>query len=150
MGKRGVTSAVITKKGQVQGIFTKRDYLFEDNLNKKVSEVMTLKKDLVVAPYKISLDEAKKILRQHRVEKLPLVEGGKLFGLITTQDILKLERWSNSARDSKGRLLVAAAVGVKDTVERSAELIKIHANLSKYISFVKNGYHIRQFSSGCG
>lgn len=123
MAKKGITSSVITKKGYVKGIFTKRDYLFEEDLTKKISDVMTLKEDLIFAPYKISLEEAKQILKKNRIEKLPLIEGGKLMGLITTQDILNLERWSNAARDSKGRLRVAAAVGVKDTVERAGKLI---------------------------
>lgn len=123
MKKEEITSLLVSEKDELIGIFTKRDYLFEEDWNKKVHEVMTPKSRLVVAEYGISLDEAKKILHQYRIEKLPLLENEKLVGLITTQDIVKMEYWKNCARDKKGRLMVGAAVGVKDTMERARALI---------------------------
>ncbi|MFH1829091.1 MAG: IMP dehydrogenase [Nanoarchaeota archaeon] len=127
MKVEGVTSLLVKEGEELVGIFTSKDYLFEEDMNKKISEVMT--KRLITAPYGIKLEEAKKILHQHRIEKLPLLENGKVLGLITTQDIKKLEFWPNAARDKKGRLLVGAAVGVKDTIERSRELINVGADV---------------------
>ena len=119
-----VTSLLIQDNGKVQGLFTSRDYLFEDNQEKKVSEVMTPREKLVTAEYGISLEEAKKILHQHRIEKLPLLKEGEIKALITTKDIKRIENWPSAARDSKGRLLVGAALGVKDTIERAKSLIE--------------------------
>ncbi|MDP3918807.1 MAG: IMP dehydrogenase [Nanoarchaeota archaeon] len=121
--KEHITSLLILKGEVLIGIFTSRDYLFETNLDKKVSEVMTPREKLITAPYGINLDQAKQILHNNRIEKLPLIEFGKLKGLITTKDIRKIESWPNSCRDEKGRLRVAAAVGVKDTIERTAALV---------------------------
>lgn len=124
MNQEDVTSLLIKTGGDLVGIFTRRDYLFESNLNRRVSEVMTSRSDLVSARYGISLEEAKGLLHKHRIEKLPLIgEDGDIRGLMTTQDIAKLEYWKNAARDKKGRLLVAGAVGVKDTLERARALI---------------------------
>ena len=119
----GVTSLLVLEDNELVGIFTSRDYLFEDDMNKSIREVMTPKERLVIAEYGISLEEAKKILHQHRIEKLPLVHNGKVLGLLTTQDIKKLEYWPSACRDEKGRLRVGAAVGVKDTLERAKALI---------------------------
>jgi IMP dehydrogenase len=129
MKKEDVTSLVVISGQEVVGIFTRRDYLFENDLNKRISEVMTPKENLICAPYGIDLEEAKKILHSHRIEKLPLLsEDGKLKGLMTTQDIMKIEHWKDSSRDKKGRLMVAAAVGVKDTMERAKALIDAGAD----------------------
>ena len=124
MNEEEVTSLLVTKKKKLVGIFTSRDYLFEENLDRKISEVMTPKEKLITAEYGISIEDAKKILHQYRIEKLPLLKHGKLAGLMTTQDIVKLDYWTNACRDSKGRLMVGAAVGVKDTIERAGALIK--------------------------
>jgi len=124
MEKEEVTSLLITENNKLKGIFTRRDYLFEPNLNKKVSEVMTPIERMITAPTNISLDEAKEKLHKHRIEKLPLIENEVVKGLITTQDIKKIEFWPNASRDEKGRLRVAAAVGVKDTIERAEKLIQ--------------------------
>lgn len=129
MVRAGVTSILVLKNGELNGIFTRRDYLFEKDSDKKVSDVMTPKDKLITAEYGISTDEAKVILHNHRIEKLPLLENGKVRGLITTQDIVKLERWGNAARDEKGRLLCGGAVGVKDTIERASALIKAGADV---------------------
>ena len=129
MKTMGVTSLLVMKGEELVGIFTSRDYLFETDMNKRISEVMTPKERLVTALYGIELDEAKKILHQHRIEKLPLLENGKVKGLITTQDIMKLEHWPNASRDAKGRLRVGAAVGVKDTIERAQALVNADADV---------------------
>ncbi|MEK6899923.1 MAG: IMP dehydrogenase [Nanoarchaeota archaeon] len=129
MKTEGVTSLLVKQVDELIGIFTSRDYLFEENLNKNITEVMTPKDKLVTAPYGIELRRAKEILHKHRIEKLPLLENGKLRGLITTKDLRKLEQWPNASRDKKGRLLVGAAVGVKDTIERSKALIDAGADV---------------------
>ena len=128
MHEKEVTSLLVMQGEDLVGIFTSRDYLFEEDLTKKVYEVMTPKDKLITAPYGVSLNEAKRILHESRIEKLPLLENNRLRGLITTQDIKKLEYWPNATRDSKGRLMVAAAVGVKDTIEKARALIEAGAD----------------------
>ena len=90
---------------------------------------MTPRDKLITAEYGISLQEAKKILHQHRIEKLPLIKEGEIKALITTKDIKRIENWPNAARDSKGRLLVGAALGVKDTLERAQSLVNAGVDL---------------------
>ncbi len=128
MHERDITSLIVTSTGDqfgdVLGIFTSRDYLYEEDQNKFVQDVMTPRGRLVVSLPGISIPEAKDILHRHRIEKLPLLDNvGRLQGLITTKDIRKLEQWTSSNRDSKGRLVVAAAVGVKDALERGRALV---------------------------
>lgn len=129
MRKEGVTSLLVKEGEELVGIFTSRDYLFEDDFDKKISDVMTPQRKLVVGEYGINLESAKKILHAHRIEKLPLIENGRVRGLITTQDIKKLEYWPNASRDGKGRLRVGAAVGVKDTLERAKAVIDAGADV---------------------
>lgn len=107
------------------GILTNRDLRFIQDYSILISDVMT-KDNLVTAPVGTTLDEAEKILQKHKIEKLPLVdENGILKGLITIKDIEKVIEFPHSAKDSKGRLLVAAAVGVtKDTMKRVEMLVK--------------------------
>ncbi len=123
MKKMSVTSLLVTDNDKLLGIFTSRDYLFEDDMEKRITEVMTPLEKLITTNRSIALEDAKRILHEHRIEKLPLVENGKLCGLITTKDIKRLEYWPNASRDAKGRLRVAAAVGVKDALERAEALI---------------------------
>ncbi len=125
----GVTSLLVVDGEELVGIFTSRDYLFEENLDKNITEVMTGKDRLICAPYGIGLQQAKEILHKYRIEKLPLLENRKVRGLITTKDLRKLEQWPNASRDGKGRLRVGAAVGVKDTIERSKALIEAGADV---------------------
>ena len=129
MNDKGVTSLLVMKGEDLVGIFTHRDYLFEDNLQKKITLVMTPREKLVTAEFGVSLEEAKRILHEHRIEKLPLLHKGKLKGLMTTQDIKKLEFWPNATRDEKGRLRVGAAVGVKDTLERARACVEAGADV---------------------
>ena len=129
MDEENVTSLLIKRGNELVGIFTSKDYLFETNMTRLVSEVMTPKDKLVTAQYGISRDEAKQILHDNRIEKLPLMENGMVRGLITTKDIKRLEHWPNACRDSKGRLKVGAAIGVKDSVERAQALINAGADV---------------------
>ncbi len=129
MKNEEVTSLLVLDAGKLVGIFTSRDYLFEDDLNKSVSEVMTPKEKIISAKPGIALAEAKKLLHQHRIEKLPLIEDDIVKGLITTKDIMKIEQWPTAARDAKGRLLVGAAIGVKDTLERAKAVIEAGADV---------------------
>jgi IMP dehydrogenase len=129
MEKESVTSLLVKEGEELVGIFTRRDYLFEEDVNRKIKEVMTPKEKLVVGEYGISLEAAKELLHKYRIEKLPLLENGKVRGLMTTQDIKKLEYWPKATRDSKGRLMVGAAVGVKDALERAKAVINAGADV---------------------
>jgi len=125
MAKYHISGVPITENGKLVGIITNRDLRFETNYGKPIKDAMT-KNGLVTAPIGTTLDEAKKILQQHKVEKLPLVdENFNLKGLITIKDIEKAKQYPNSAKDEQGRLLVGAAVGVSsDTMQRVNALIK--------------------------
>jgi len=119
MSRYRISGVPVVKEGQLVGIITNRDLRFETSVNLKVSEVMT-KKDLVTAPIGISLENSKKLLHANRIEKLLVVdEAGKLKGLITIKDIMKVKKYPNSSKDQLGRLRVGAAVGVgKGMLER--------------------------------
>ena len=125
----GVTSLLVVDGEELIGIFTSRDYLFEENMDKNITEVMTGRDRLICAPYGIELPQAKEILHKYRIEKLPLLENRKVRGLITTKDLRKIEQWPHASRDEKGRLRVGAAVGVKDTLERAKALIEAGADV---------------------
>ena len=115
---------ITDREGKLVGIITNRDIRFETELTKKIDDVMT-KKNLITATKGISMDDALEIMKEYKIEKLPLVdEDYKLIGLITIKDIEKSIEYPNSARDSEGRLLVGAAVGVTgDMLERVAALV---------------------------
>ena len=124
MERYHISGVPITQQDRLVGILTNRDLRFETDLSKRIGECMT-REHLITAPMGTSLDEAKEILRKHRIEKLPLVdERGHLKGLITIKDIEKAQKYPNSAKDSKGRLLVGAAVGVgSDMLDRVAAIV---------------------------
>lgn len=111
--------------GKLVGIITNRDIRFEKQTSKLIDDVMT-KENLVTAKMDISMDEALDIMKQHKIEKLPLIdENFMLSGLITIKDIEKSIQYPNSAKDHTGRLLAGAAVGVTaDMMERVAALVK--------------------------
>ncbi|HUM46477.1 MAG TPA: IMP dehydrogenase, partial [Chitinophagales bacterium] len=115
---------IVNKEGLLVGILTNRDLRFEKNTKRKISEVMTRDR-LVTAPEGMDLKKAEGILQDYKVEKLPVVDKkGKLKGLITYRDILKLKSHPNACKDKYGRLLVGAAVGVTaDMLDRIAALI---------------------------
>lgn len=123
MNKYHISGVPVTVDGKLVGIITNRDMRFETDLSKPIKEIMTVE-GLITAPETTSLEEAKQILQAHRIEKLPLVDSeGKLKGLITIKDIEKMRKYPNSAKDSDGRLLVAAAIGVTANVLERAEAL---------------------------
>ncbi|SHK71704.1 IMP dehydrogenase [Desulforamulus aeronauticus] len=130
MERYHISGVPITVEGKLVGILTNRDLRFETNDNRKCGEVMT-KERLITAPVGTTLEEAKQILMQHKVEKLPIVDNeNNLRGLITIKDIKKAKEYPNSAKDHRGRLRVAAAVGVaSDTLERVEALVKAKADI---------------------
>lgn len=116
---------ITDETGKLVGIITNRDIRFEKKVSKKIDSVMT-KENLITANIDITMDEALEVLKTHKIEKLPLVDKDfKLAGLITIKDIEKSIQYPNSAKDSGGRLLVGAAVGVTaDMLERVQALVK--------------------------
>jgi IMP dehydrogenase len=110
---------ILDKNGKLSGILTNRDLRFEDNRKRKISEVMT-SENLVTAPEGTDLKKAEQILREYKIEKLPVVnKAGKLIGLITYRDILQYYSFPNALKDQFGRLMVGAGVGItKDVMER--------------------------------
>jgi len=124
MARYRISGVPITENGKLVGIITNRDIRFEDDMSKKIKDVMT-KENLVTAPVGTTLEEAKLILKKHKIEKLPLVdENFNLKGLITIKDIEKAIKYPNAAKDKNGRLLVGAAVGVgKDMMDRVKALV---------------------------
>lgn len=130
MGKYKISGVPICDPDKrLIGIITNRDMRFLTDLGVKIKDVMTTEK-LVTAPVGTTLEQAQNILREHRIEKLPLVdENFILKGLITIKDIEKATKYPNSARDEKGRLLCGAAIGVtKDVLDRAGALVKVGAD----------------------
>jgi len=115
---------IVDGRGHLVGIITNRDLQFERDMEQPIDEVMT-KENLITAPVGTTLDEAERILGEHRIEKLPVVDdGGLLKGLITVKDIHKRRLFPNANKDEHGRLRVAAAVGVgAEARSRAAELL---------------------------
>jgi IMP dehydrogenase len=132
MTRFDVTSLlVVDGQGVLIGILTGRDLLFEENLEARVAERMTAGEQLVTAPVGTRLSEARRILHEHRLEKLPLVDAeGRLRGLITARDILRAAQHPQAARDAQGGLLVSAAIGaVGDYLERAEALLAAGADV---------------------
>ena len=114
---------VVDADGILVGIVTNRDMRFEDNMQRQAHEVMT-RMPLITAPVGIDPDDALAILASHKVEKLPLVdESGRLRGLFTVKDFVKTDKYPNATKDSVGRLVVGAAVGVGEDAERRAKAL---------------------------
>mgnify|MGYP002707371185 FL=1 len=123
MNKYHISGVPITENGKLVGIITNRDMRFEMDLSRPISDIMT-SKGLITAPEHTTMEEAKRILQAHRIEKLPLVDDdGHLKGLITIRDIEKMRKFPNSNKDSDGRLKVAAAIGVTSDVEDRVEAL---------------------------
>jgi len=110
---------IIDASNNLMGIVTNRDLRFQKDQSMKLDEIMT--KNLMTAKLGISLDDAEKILKKHKVEKLPIVEEGKLVGLITYKDILKNKSMPDACKDTLGRLRVGAAIGVTDDYQERLE-----------------------------
>ncbi len=125
MGRYKISGVPICEGGKLVGILTNRDLRFVTDYNRPIHEFMT-SENLITAPVGTSLEEAKMILAKHRIEKLPIVDdNGVLRGLITIKDIEKSTKYPNSAKDSNGRLLCGAAVGVTgDVFDRIDALVE--------------------------
>jgi IMP dehydrogenase len=119
-----------SKEGLLVGILTNRDLRFETNIDRPVTDVMT-KNNLITVPVGTTLDEAREILHQKKVEKLLVVDRAfRLKGLITVKDIQKAIKYPSAAKDSLGRLRVGAAVGIaRDTLERAEALVAAHVDV---------------------
>ncbi|HZL77129.1 MAG TPA: IMP dehydrogenase [Bacteroidales bacterium] len=119
---------VIDQNGILKGIVTNRDLRFENNKKRKITEVMTT--NLITTNHQTNLEAAARILQKHKIEKLPMIdESGKLIGLITYKDITKTKDRPSSCKDEKGRLRVAAAIGIAaDTLERADALINANVD----------------------
>lgn len=139
MKKYSISGVPITVEGKLVGILTNRDLRFEVNVDQKVTARMT-KENLVTAKVGTTLDQAKSILQEHRIEKLPVVdEKGYLRGLITIKDIEKSQAFPNASKDRLGRLMVGAAVGVGPESVRRGEAL-IHAGVDVLVIDTAHGH----------
>ncbi|MEM3398714.1 MAG: IMP dehydrogenase [Nitrososphaerota archaeon] len=130
---------VVDSENRLLGILTKRDVLFEDDKT-LVSKCMTPRSSMVIAESDISIEEAKNIFRRYKVEKIPIVDkDNRVKGLITCVDLLKREAYPNASRDPKGRLMVAAAIGVKENEIYRAKLL-IEAGADAIVIDVAHGH----------
>jgi IMP dehydrogenase len=130
MAKYRISGVPVVKGDHLVGIVTNRDLRFETDMHKQISEVMT-KENLVTVPEGISLEDSKKLLHAHRIEKLLVVDGkGRLKGMITIKDIEKIKKYPNACKDSMGRLRVGGAIGVgPDRLERAEALLNAGADV---------------------
>ena len=130
MEKFRISGVPVTRQDQLVGIVTNRDLRFETELDKSVSEVMT-KENLITVPEGINLEDSKKLLHRHRIEKLLVVDQkGRLKGMITIKDIEKIKKYPDACKDGMGRLRVGAAIGVgPDMAERAEALLKAGADV---------------------
>ena len=162
MGKYKISGVPVVENGKLVGILTNRDLRFITDYNQKIGEVMT-KDHLVTAPVGTNLQQAQEILRKHKIEKLPLVdENGFLKGLITIKDIEKQIKYPLAAKDSQGRLLCGAAVGITANVlDRVAALVEKHvdcivldsahghsANVLRCVKMIREAYPDLQIIAG--
>ena len=163
MGKYRISGVpIVDDEGTLIGIITNRDMKFETDMSRRIDEVMT-RSGLITGLEGTTLDEAKAILQKNRIEKLPIVDSNnKLKGLITIKDIEKVLKYPNSAKDSLGRLLCAAAIGVTgDILDRAGALIDAgvdvlvldsahghSANIMRCVSLVKEKYPDIQLVAG--
>ena len=130
MRRYKISGVPVTDKGKLVGILTNRDLRFETRFDLPVREAMT-RKNLITVGEGTTLEEAERILHEHRVEKLPVVDKKfNLKGLITVKDIQKKIKYPHSAKDSQGRLRVAAAIGpTGDFLERAQELVRVRVDV---------------------
>ncbi len=124
--EHNISSALVADSNNyIEGIVTNRDFMFAQN-NQKLSDIMTPKSRLITSHNGISMEDAKRMLYKNRLEKLPLINNeGVIKGLITSKDILEMQKFPYACKDDKGRLRVGAAIGVKENdIERAKELVK--------------------------
>ena len=126
MRRYNISGVPITKNGKLVGILTHRDVRFELEVDQPISQIMT-SKNLVTVPEGITMEESKKVLHKHRIEKLLVVDKeNNLIGMITFKDIEKVEKFPLASKDHLGRLMVGAAIGVgPDREERTAALLEV-------------------------
>ena len=138
---------IVNSREELVGIVTNRDLRFQKDNSKKLSGIMT--KSVITAKVGISLDDAEKVLKKHKIEKLPIVDGNKFVGLITYKDILKNKSMPNACKDHLGRLRVGAALGVSDDweerlnglIKSNVDVISIdtaHGHSKSVIDLIKN------------
>ena len=138
---------IVNSREELVGIVTNRDLRFQKDNSKKLSGIMT--KSVITAKVGISLDDAEKVLKKHKIEKLPIVDGNKFVGLITYKDILKNKSMPDACKDHLGRLRVGAALGVSDDWEErlnglirsNVDVISIdtaHGHSKSVIDLIKN------------
>ena len=149
MANYHISGLPVVEKGKLIGIITNRDIRFETNDSLSIRDRMTVKK-LVTVPQGTTLDEAKKVLQEHRIEKLLVVDKkGNLAGLITVKDIQKKEDFPNACKDENGRLRVGAAIGVNEDAKERAQALAdaevdvividtAHGHSASVLQFVKN------------
>ena len=142
MEKYRISGVPITDEdGKLVGILTNRDLRFEENYAQPIRNIMT-KDNLVTAPVNTTLEEAKRILGQHRIEKLPLVDAANhLKGLITIKDIEKAIKYPNAAKDSRGRLRVAAAVGIGQGMDERVRAL-VEAEVDAIVVDTAHGHSV--------
>ncbi|OAV43045.1 IMP dehydrogenase [Lewinella sp. 4G2] len=121
---------IVDDQGMLVGILTNRDLRFEKEVSREIRTIMTTE-NLVTAPVGTTLEQAKDILQSHKIEKLPVVDDhGKLAGLITYKDIIKVQDYPNACKDSYGRLVVGGAIGVTaDMLERVQALVNVNVDV---------------------
>ncbi len=141
MRANGITGILVCdSKKNIQGILTSRDVRFKKDKNIKIRTLMTPRASLVVAQKGISPERALALLDANKIEKLPLIDKrGHLAGLITATDFKKMQEYGNAAKDQDGKLLVAAAVGVKDGEERAKALVE--AGVDALVIDIAHGHH---------
>lgn len=142
MGKYRISGVpIVDSEDKLVGILTNRDLRFVHDYSMKISEVMT-REELVTAPVGTTLQQAEGLLQKHKIEKLPLVDDNNVLkGLITIKDIEKAIQFPDAAKDSQGRLLCGAAVGIsKDTFERAEALVQ--AGIDVLVVDSAHGHHI--------
>ncbi|MCS6937191.1 MAG: IMP dehydrogenase [Candidatus Bipolaricaulota bacterium] len=130
------------KTGVLEGLITVRDLQLQEDLDEPIKKRMTPRHKLITAPPTVSFAEAKRLLQEHRIEKLPLVdEKFRLCGLITMKDIKKAERFPNALKDAQGRLVVGAAVGTALEMER--EQLLVEAGVDLFVIDTAHGHSSR-------
>jgi IMP dehydrogenase len=138
MRENDISGVPVVEGEQPVGILTARDIRFEQNLDQPVSALMT--RELVTVPPGVKVDEAKRLLHKHRIEKLLVVDGGKLVGLITIKDILQADKYPQAVKDDQRRLCVGAAIGPgPDRHERTAALVG--AGVDVIVIDTAHGHH---------
>ena len=149
MANYHISGLPVVEKGKLIGIITNRDIRFETNDSLSIRDRMTVEK-LITVPQGTTLDEAKKVLQEHRIEKLLIVDKkGNLAGLITVKDIQKKEDFPNACKDENGRLRVGAGIGVNEDAKERAQALAdaevdvividtAHGHSASVLKFVKN------------